>query len=229
MSPPSPARRDGREPPTADDGGFLDIECSRDVLDPFQDRWRELAAEAEGLGAGWLEHPETYYAPFGWYLSPLRYFGIDNPDAIAAAPILAQLLARDHRVVTAQYLRLAPGADIAPHQGRAIGVGRFHLGLVVPDGCGLEVEGAQRSWVEGEWLAFDDVRVHRTWNHGDRDRIVLSLDFEHPDVAMPRRAYASRFVQGTYYDVVRRSPRTRQAMMWFNRSVRSRLWPLDPT
>ncbi len=211
------------------DDGFLDIDCCRDVLEPFQARWRELAAEAERLGAGWVEHPDNYYAPFGWYLSPVRYFGIDNPDAMAEAPLLGELVTRDGRVMTAQYLRLAPGAEVAPHQGRAMGVGRFHLGLTVPDDCGLQVGDGTRRWVEGEWLAFDDVRMHCTWNHSDRDRVVLSLDMEHPDIAMPRRAYAHRFAQGVFYDFVRRSPRTHRAMMWFNRAVRSRLWPLDPS
>lgn len=209
------------------DDGFLDVESCRDVLEPFEARWRELAAEAAQLGAGWHEHPETYYAPFGWYLSPVRYFGVDNPDATAEAPLLGALVSQDGRVMTAQYLRLGPGAKVAPHQGRAVGVGRFHLGLIVPDGCALQVGAIRRSWVEGEWLAFDDVRTHSTWNNSDSDRVVLSLDFEHPDIQVPRRAYASRFVQGTYYDFLRRSPSTVRAMMWYNRAVRSRLWPLD--
>lgn len=207
--------------------GFLDVESCRDVLESFQACWRELAAEAAHLEAGWVEHPDAYYAPFGWYLSPVRYFGVDNPDAMAAAPLLGALVAQDGRVMTAQYLRLGPGARVAPHQGRAMGVGRFHLGLIVPDGCGLQVGEIRRSWVEGEWLAFDDVWTHSTWNDSDSDRIVLSLDFEHPDIPMPRSAYATRFLQGTCYDLLRRSPDAVRAWAWYNRAVRSRLWPLD--
>lgn len=210
-----------------DHDGFLDIECCRDILKPFEAHWRELAAEAAQLGAGWVEHPETYYAPFGWYLSPVRYFGVDNPEAMAAAPLLGALVAQDHRVMTAQYLRLGPGARVAPHQGRPVGVGRFHLGLIVPDGCGLQVGATTRTWVEGEWLAFNDVLTHSTWNDSDSDRVVLSLDFEHPEIPLPRKAYASRFVQGNYYDVLRRSPNACRAMMWFNRAIRSKVWPLD--
>jgi beta-hydroxylase len=202
--------------------GFLDVERCRDILEPFQACWRDLAAEAAQLGAAWLEHPETNYAPFGWYLSPVRLFGLDNPDAIAAAPLLGELVAREGRVMTAQYLRLAAGAEIAPHRGRPMGVGRFHLGLIVPADCGMQVGDVARSWVEGEWLAFDDVWVHRTWNHSDRDRIVLSLDVEHPDIPVPRWGYAWRFVQGTFYDVLRRNPRIWRAMTWCHRSVRSR-------
>lgn len=224
--PPAPAtdRVLPRERDGADDG-FLDIECCRDVLEPFQARWRELAAEAERLGAEWAEHPDSYYAPFGWYLWPVRYFGIDNPDAMETAPLLASLVAREGRVMTAQYLRLAPGAEVAPHQGRPMGVARFHLGLSIPDDCALQVGDVTRGWTEGEWLAFDDVRTHRTWNRSDRDRIVLSLDMEHPSIRMTRTAYFHRFAQGAFYDFVRRSPRTYRSLRWFNRAVRSRFWP----
>lgn len=209
------------------DTGFLDVEPCRDVLDRFTARWEDLAAEAEQIGARWVEHPDSYYAPSGWYLTPVRYFGIDNPDAAADAPLLAELLAGDHRVMTALYLRLAPGAVIAPHRGRPVGAGRFHLGLRVPPDCALDIEGTERTWVEGGWLAFDDAREHAAWNRSDRDRIVLQLDLEHPDIPMPRRAYASRFLQGSYCDLGRRSVRLRQAIRWYNRAVRSRLWPVE--
>jgi beta-hydroxylase len=207
--------------------GFLDIERCSDILEPFQARWRELANEAEQLGAGWLKYFETDYAPFGWYLAPVRLFGIDNPDAVAAAPLLSELVARDGRVMTAQYLRLGPGAEVGPHYGRPMGVARFHLGLRVPEGCGLRVGDVTRTWVEGEWLAFDDSLVHSTWNHSDRDRVVLSLDFDHPDIPVPRSGYALRFVQGTFYDFVRRSPRARRSMMWYHRARRRRSGPTD--
>lgn len=107
--------------------------------------------------------------------------------------------------------------------------GRFHLGLLVPDDCGVQLGEVRLSWVEGEWLAFDDVQVHSTWNHSDRDRVVLSLDFEHPDLPVPRQAYASRFLLGNYYDFLRRSHRTRRTMIWFNEAVRRRVSPLGTT
>jgi beta-hydroxylase len=174
-----------------------------------------------------MEHPNNYYCPSGWYLSPVRFFGIDNPDAMAAAPVLSDLVARDSRVMTAQYLCLAPGATVASHRGTPMGMGRFHLGLSIPDGCVLHVGDQTREWIEGEWLAFDDVWPHSTSNLSDRNRIVLSLDLEHPAISLPKRAYLRRHLEGSIYEFLRRSPRTLRAIMWFNRRVRARLWPLE--
>lgn len=208
--------------------GFLDIERCHEVLDPFQARWRELAAEADRIGSnGWLKHPDSYYAPSGWFITPVRYFGINNPDAIAEAPVLAELLAKDRRVMNAMYLRLKPGSLLHEHRGRPVGIGRFHLGLSVPDGCALQVEGESRSWAEGEWLAFDDELRHAAWNYGDRDRVILQLDFDHPDIEIPRRGYAVRFLEGFYYDMLRRHARARRGVDWYNKTIRSALWPLE--
>lgn len=74
----------------------------------------------------------------------------------------------------------------------------------MPDECGLQVGEVSRTWVEGEWLAFDDQLVHRAWNRSDLDRVVLQLDLEHPDIAVPRRAHAVRFLAGIYFDLFRR-------------------------
>lgn len=207
--------------------GFLEIDRCQDVLAPFQARWQELATEADRIDEGWLAHPDSYYAPSGWYITPVRYFGIDNPDGIAAAPLLAELVAADGRVMNAMYLRLRGGSVIAPHRGRPVGAGRFHLGLRVPEGCALQIGDTTRTWVEGGWLAFDDGLEHSAWNHSDRDRVILQLDFEHPDIPMPRRAYGVRFLEGVYYDFVRRNEWARRSVMWFNRAVRSTLRPLD--
>lgn len=209
------------------DQDFLDIERCHEVLDPFQAHWHDLAAEADRIDAGWMKHPDSYYAPSGWFITPVRYFGIDNPDAVAVAPLLGELVARDRRVMNAMYLRLKAGAEIAPHRGRPVGVGRFHLGLTVPEGCFLRVGETSRTWVEGDWLAFDDGLLHAAWNHGDRDRVILQLDIEHPDISLPRRAYAVRFLEGVYYDILRRHPRARAGVAWVNRVIRNRIRPLD--
>jgi aspartate beta-hydroxylase len=57
-----------------------------------------------------------------------------------------------------------------------------HLGLVVPDGPSMRVENEIVKWQEGKCLVFDDSFEHEVWNRSDARRIVLLIQFWHPDL-----------------------------------------------
>jgi len=57
---------------------------------------------------------------------------------------------------------------------------RAHLGLVVPDQCGLRVGSTTRAWLPGEVLIFDDTVNHEAWNRSSATREVLLFDFLRP-------------------------------------------------
>lgn len=38
-------------------------------------------------------------------------------------------------------------------------------------------------WQEGRCLVFDDSFEHEAWNHNDRARMVLLIQFWHPDLS----------------------------------------------
>lgn len=73
---------------------------------------------------------------------------------------------------------LQPRAHIKPHVGyyqysesilRSIShsapdFDRVHLGLSVPSGCTLKVNGIEDQWKEGDVLIFDDTFRHEAWN-----------------------------------------------------------------
>lgn len=202
-------------------GDFLSVDPCQAVLQPFQDRWRELAAEALSLDStDWLDHPDRHVARFGWQLAPIRYFDANHPNGELLAPLLAEIVHRDPRVHAAGYFTLAPGTELAPHRGNPVGLARFHLGLSIPDGCGIQVGTTSLTWEEGEWLAFDDSKIHRAWNHGDRPRYVLILDLEHPAVPVPAGAHAVRWASRTFYLSVQRFPRLQVLlgrMSWLSR------------
>jgi tetratricopeptide (TPR) repeat protein len=60
---------------------------------------------------------------------------------------------------------------------------RCHLGLEVPDGCGIRVGGLTARWEEGRCLVLDDSFPHEVWNDGGARRVVLVLDLWHPDLS----------------------------------------------
>ena len=75
-----------------------------------------------------------------------------------------------------------PHSHVAPHRGPTNLRLRCHLGLEVPDRCGIRVGGITKEWHEGRCLVMDDSFVHEVWNESDRARMVLVLDLWHPDL-----------------------------------------------
>jgi len=59
---------------------------------------------------------------------------------------------------------------------------RCHLGIRIPDGTGIRVGGETRGWTEGRCLLFEDAFEHSVWNMSTERRIVLIVDFWHPDL-----------------------------------------------
>jgi len=59
---------------------------------------------------------------------------------------------------------------------------RCHLALRIPAGTGISVGGERRTWQEGHCLLFEDAWRHEVWNDSDVRRIVLIVDFWHPDL-----------------------------------------------
>lgn len=85
---------------------------------------------------------------------------------------------------------LEPGTELHPHCGPTNVRLRAHLGLRVPEDCGLEVGEQGLSWREHEWLVFDDSFEHRAWNRSDVPRVIMIVDLWHPQLegAEARRA-----------------------------------------
>lgn len=75
---------------------------------------------------------------------------------------------------------LQPGAHIIPHYGQMNIRLTVHLGLVIPDNCGLRAGDETRQWREGQLLIFDDSFEHEAWNRGDSDRVVLIFEIWNP-------------------------------------------------
>jgi aspartate beta-hydroxylase len=64
---------------------------------------------------------------------------------------------------------------------------RCHFGIKVPRGSRLRVGSNIVQWQESRCLVFDDSFEHEVWNFGGDERIVLILDFWHPDLTDEER------------------------------------------
>ena len=78
---------------------------------------------------------------------------------------------------------LDPFTHVAPHTGPTNMRLRCHLGIDVPTGCTLTVDGDTRGWEAGRCIVFDDSLMHEVWNPSPERRIVLIVDLWHPDLS----------------------------------------------
>ncbi|WP_052069496.1 aspartyl/asparaginyl beta-hydroxylase domain-containing protein [Streptacidiphilus albus] len=75
-----------------------------------------------------------------------------------------------------------PGTHVEAHTGFTNAHLRCHLGLVVPEGCRMQVGAESRGWQAGKAFVFDDSYVHEVWNESRSGRAVLLFDIWHPEL-----------------------------------------------
>lgn len=79
-------------------------------------------------------------------------------------------------------------SSIMPHYGVTNTRLVFHLPLVVPADCALNiVDGESHAWVEGRPMMFDDTYQHEAWNRSNQDRMILLMDSWNPHLSLPER------------------------------------------
>lgn len=151
-------------------------------LAPLREAWTEILDEyrtVRGELTDWVE-PELYRG--SWTVYPIFSFphGERVDEHAERCPITAALV--EEHVPThgvAGFSVLGPRTTVQPHEGYQGSFLRCHLGLDVPEGdCSLESRGTRRRWRDGQLLVFDDRHPHQAWNHTDRDRVLLLVDFE---------------------------------------------------
>lgn len=130
------------------------------------------------------ERPARSQAPPGWKMYQLLENSRLNDEKSQYAPVAASIarsaLAEHSYVSQVAYLELGPGEELEEHVDYANFLVSCHLGLIIPENCGLKVAGEDREWIEGECLAFNNSYLHSAYNHGSSTRVVLAIHALHP-------------------------------------------------
>jgi aspartyl/asparaginyl beta-hydroxylase (cupin superfamily) len=84
---------------------------------------------------------------------------------------------------------LGPGGLISPHSDPENIFLTCHLGLIVPEDCGIEVGGELRRWEEGRCVIFDAAFEHHAFNRSPSPRVLLLIDFLHPHFTEVERRF----------------------------------------
>ncbi|RDJ10309.1 aspartyl/asparaginyl beta-hydroxylase domain-containing protein [Rhizobium grahamii] len=119
----------------------------------------------------------------GWKTFFLAGFGLKSEQNIKACPQTWQAVQKIPGLKTAMFSIFEPGKHLPAHRGPYNGVLRLHLGMIVPepaDKLAIRVKDQICHWQEGKVLIFDDAYEHEAWNHTDKTRVVLFVDFVKP-------------------------------------------------
>lgn len=155
-------------------------------LATLEAEWTVVLEELQSLlsgaaGNGFQAWHETGLYQGQWEVFGLYAFGNKLELNCGRAPRTTALVETIPGLVTAGFSALAPGTVIKPHVGYTGEVLRCHLGLIAPStmaDCGLRVGTILYHWLPGRAFVFDDTVEHEAWNHGDRTRYILLVDFK---------------------------------------------------
>ncbi|MFN6039907.1 MAG: aspartyl/asparaginyl beta-hydroxylase domain-containing protein [Bacteroidota bacterium] len=142
-----------------------------------------LSLRAGQVNGYWLETFPAYVSSFTsrkWEVFTFQFFGIKHSLNIRSCPKTSEILFSIPELVSADFSFLPAKTKINPHCGFTKMVLRSHLGLVIPEDCGLRVGNEHRNWQKGKVLIFDDSFEHEAWNNSLDDRFVLMLDIANP-------------------------------------------------
>lgn len=111
-----------------------------------------------------------------WSAFPLMIHGHKHKKHWKMCPRTTSILKDIPGLITAGFFVLAPRAHLPAHNNHPRAIYRFHLGVIVPEGCSFRVGEEIRDWREGEWLVFDPNQNHEAWNRSDQYRVILLMD-----------------------------------------------------
>jgi aspartate beta-hydroxylase len=136
---------------------------------------------------GDAEHPS--WDAFFFYRHAVRY-----DDHHVRAPITSALLESvelcrvRNQAPEVLFSVLRPQSTIMPHHGVTNTRLVFHLPLIVPEDCALDVMGhGEHAWQEGRPMMFDDTYRHGAWNRSGRTRTILLMDCWNPHLTDPEK------------------------------------------
>lgn len=82
---------------------------------------------------------------------------------------------------------MKPGTHVWAHCGPTNCRIRGHLGLVIPKNVAIRVDTTTNTWQEGKMIIIDDSIEHEVWHNGTTFRMILIIDFWHPDLTQRQR------------------------------------------
>lgn len=164
----------------------------------FEEAVDEITAEFEKVSRLEQEKINTYkYAGLeGDFWKSFQFVTRHReiPENMALCPVTTRLLKtiphypgfRD-----AMFSILDGGGVIQPHRDVSNVFLTMHLPLIAPGNGFMEVAGMRQEWRRGKAMIFDSSYHHQAQNNSAERRVVLLVDFLHPDLTEGEAAWVS--------------------------------------
>lgn len=183
--------------------------------------WPRIRAEYLALDPEDLGDYENPYAlasgdvteaarPPGWQAFYLYSSFRPVERNLARCPATSEILRELPIAKEALFSILQPGARLPEHADEYNFVLTCHLGIDVPEDCGIRVGGITRTWQDGKCLVLDTSYLHEAWNESPRRRAVLLIDVWHPGLTKTE-VEALRFLRPGLEAVLGATPRDSRA------------------
>lgn len=157
----------------------------------LEKNWMLIRDEALSLtnekNSGFLPETEGLQDTGDWKQFELFARGRKIEKNCARAPKTCSIISQFPNAVKCKrgqikFSIMQPSTHVWAHTGPTNCRLRSHLGLVIPEGTSIRVANETRTWEEGKVILFDDSFEHEVWHNGSKPRIVLIVDFWHPEL-----------------------------------------------
>lgn len=163
------------------------LEQQKKVLEANAEIIRNEALSLD-MKLNYFEYGIRDMAKGSWHIHLFSYMGSNIDENCQLCPETSRILnsltqrCQIYPWGDAIFSVLEPGAHIPAHCSVDNLRVRCMLGLVIPEGCSMRVGNTMTTWQEGKVLFFEDSYEHEVWHKGKSRRIVLILDFWHPEL-----------------------------------------------
>ena len=153
-------------------------------------------ANADSSLANVISTGKNYLKNNSWLNIRLGNFGNYFPKAKQFFPETIQILQGfGRRIFSAEFIIMEPDTTLPPHTDATNAYLVCHLGLDVPDNCGVQVKDKLIDFREGDIIFFDQSFAHSAWNKGEHTRVNLLLTFFHPEITDRECELLFNFIQ----------------------------------
>lgn len=129
---------------------------------------------------GTLGHDSGMWNVFYLFLHDMEFK--ENCEKVPkTVEIIKKIVPREY--CHAFFSALNPDSHVVAHNGPTNKKLRLHLPLIGVEGSRMRVGSVEKNPEEGKCIIFDDSFNHEAWHDGDQTRIVLIIDFWHPDLS----------------------------------------------